>query len=265
MDLNMKDKVVVITGGSSGIGKAAALEFAREGAKVSICARTMAKLEAVQQEYKELGFDVDIYQVDVGEVDQLQAMADAVIAKHGRINIWINNAGIDIHRPVLEFTREHFDAMINTNLYSVFEGCRIAGRHMIERGEGGVIMNIASYTVKIPHSEGAIYAATKCGVSSFTKTFAASFAPYGIRVVGIIPGMIETEISREAIAINRDLYTANVAAGRLGQPEDLTKPMVFLASDCCDYINGCDIEIHGGKYAVQNTRYAWDRAAAEGK
>ena len=158
----------------------------------------------------------------------------------------------------MDFPVEVYDQIMKTNVYAVFEGSRIAANYMKEAGKGGVIINIESYTVKIPHTEGSVYAASKAAVGSFTKSFAANLAPYGIRVVGIIPGMIETDIAKDAIAVNRDLYTANIAMQRLGQPEDLAKPVVFLSSDCAAYISGVEIEIAGGKYAVQNSRYAWE-------
>ena len=124
---------------------------------------------------------------------------------------------------MLDFTKEEYDAVMNIDLAGVFEGCRIAGRHMIAQGRGGVIINASSFASRIPHTEGAVYAAAKSGVSSFTKTFAANFAPYGIRVLGYIPGMIQTEISRVSISENRELYTQNVALKRLGEPEESGK------------------------------------------
>ena len=265
MELNLQGKSVVITGGATGIGRATAIEFAKEGAKVSVCGRTLSKLEKMQEDCKKLGFDVDIYQVDVADTDSLDQMAEQVAEKCNGIDIWINNAGIAINRPVLEFTKEEYDMVMKINLEGVFEGCRIAGRHMIRQGRGGVIINASSFASKIPHTEGAVYAASKSGVSSFTKTFAANFAPYGIRVVGYIPGMIQTEISRVSISENRDLYTANVAEQRLGEPEDLARPLVFLASDACGYITGFDLEISGGKYIVQNPKFSWENKKKQEK
>ncbi len=257
MELNLKDKSVVITGGATGIGKACALEFLKEGAKVSVCNRTQAKLDAAKAEFKELGYDIGTYQVDVGNADELKAFAAEVVKANGGIDVWVNNAGIDIHYKALDFPVEIYDQIMKTNVYAVFEGSRIAAEYMKAAGKGGVIINIESYTVKIPHTEGSVYAASKAAVGSFTRSFAANLAPYGIRVVGIIPGMIETDIAKDAIAVNRDLYTANIAMQRLGQPEDLAKPVVFLSSDCAAYITGVEVEIAGGKYAVQNSRYSW--------
>lgn len=131
---------------------------------------------------------------------------------------------------------------------------------MIRQGRGGVILNAESYAVKIPHAQGAVYAATKAAVQSFVRSFAANLAPYGIRVIGYIPGMIVSEISEESIRENRKLYTQNIAMQRLGRPEDLAKTLVFLASDGAGYISGTDVEIAGGKYAVQDSEFPWKQA-----
>jgi len=257
MDLHLKDKCVVVTGGGTGIGKEAAKEFAREGAKVSICGRRFNRLEEVKAELKAEGLDCDCYQLDVSDTEAMRKTADEIAKKNGGIDVWINNAGVAINKPVLEFTKEDYDYVMKINLESVYEGCRIAGKHMIDQGRGGVIINASSFVTKIPHSEGTLYAASKAGVNSLTRTFAANFAPYGIRVCGYIPGMIVTEISAESVKQNEQLYTENVPMHRLGKPEDLAKPIVFLASDACAYVTGIEFEISGGKYAVQNSSYPW--------
>ena len=250
MELNLRDKSVLITGGSAGIGKAIAFEFLNEGANVSICGTSEAKLKATQEEAKSKGFNLDVYQVDVTNKEQLEDMAEQIAQKNGGIDVWINT--------VLDFQVEDYDRVMKTNLYAVFEGCRIAGEHMIKQGRGGVIINASSYTVNIPHTRGSVYAASKAAVSSFTKSIAANFAPYGIRVVGYQPGMVETEMTKEMCARNRDLYIQNVPLGRLGQPEDIAKPVVFMASDACSYITGFDIQVSGGKYSVQDSRFSWE-------
>ena len=258
MELNLRDKSVLITGGSAGIGKAIAFEFLNEGANVSICGTSEAKLKATQEEAKSKGFNLVVYQVDVTSKEQLEDMAEQIAQKNGGIDVWINNAGVDLHHTVLDFPVEDYDRVMKTNLYAVFEGCRIAGEHMIKQGRGGVIINASSYTVNIPHTRGSVYAASKAAVSSFTKSIAANFAPYGIRVVGYQPGMVETEMTKEMCARNRDLYIQNVPLGRLGHPEDIAKPVAFLASDACSYITGFDIQVSGGKYSVQDSRFSWE-------
>ena len=125
--------------------------------------------------------------------------------------------------------------------------------------KSGVIINISSYASKIPHAEGAVYAASKAAVSSLTKTLAANLAPYNIRVMGIIPGMIQSDISEDSIKVNRASYVQNIAMKRLGVPEDLAKPIVFVCSDAASYMSGFDMEITGGKYAAQNTDWPWER------
>jgi NAD(P)-dependent dehydrogenase (short-subunit alcohol dehydrogenase family) len=258
MDLRLKGKSVVITGGGTGIGKEAAKEFAREGAVVSVCGRTLSKLQAMQEEAKSEGLTIHIYQADVVDFKAVETMAARIASDSGGIDVWINNAGVSVNKPIMEFTRDDWNFVMETNLAGVFEGARIAARHMIKQGRGGVIINTSSYNAKIPHSNGGIYAASKAGVSNLTKTFAANLAPYGIRVISIIPGMIETEISRDIISKNRSLYIQNIALQRLGRPEDLAKPMVFLASEGAGYITGVDIEIHGGKYDVQDSPAPWE-------
>ena len=187
MDLHLTGKHVVITGGATGIGRAAALEFCREGASVSVCGRTMEKLEKMKQEFSGLGFEADIYQVDVSDFKSVERMADEAAKKHGGIDIWINNAGIAINRPVLDFTKEEYDAVMNIDLAGVFEGCRIAGRHMIAQGRGGVIINAASFASRIPHTEGAVYAAAKSGVSSFYENLRGELCPLRDPGAGIYP------------------------------------------------------------------------------
>jgi NAD(P)-dependent dehydrogenase (short-subunit alcohol dehydrogenase family) len=257
MELHLKGKSIVITGGGTGIGKEAAREFFREGAVVSICGRTLTKLESMRNECKNEGFTVDIYQADVADTKAIETMAETIAAKHG-IDVWINNAGITVNKPVLDFTQEDWDSTININLAGVYEGSRIAARHMIKQNRGGVIINVSSYSAKIAHSSGAIYSATKAGVSSLSKSFAANLAPYGIRVISLIPGMIETDISREAIAKMRPFLLQSIVMQRLGLPEDMAKPMVFLASGAAGYITGVDIEISGGKFAVQDPQAPWE-------
>lgn len=259
MDLNLKNKTVVITGGTIGIGRATAVEFLREGANVAVFSR---KKENVAQFVKEMSEEFSAEKVygesaDVTDEEQVKCFAENVNRHFGSIDIWINNAGIAINKPFMEFTKEDWDSINRINLEGVWNCARIAASYMREQ-ESGVIINISSYASLIPHAGGAIYAATKAAVSSLTKTLAAELAPYGVRVVGIIPGMIRTNIAKENIAKFEAKYVRDISMKRLGVPEDLAKPIVFLCSDAAGYISGTDIEITGGKYAVQNSDWAWD-------
>ena len=257
MNKIFEGKVVFISGEATGIGKAIAIEFASRKAIVYVCARRRHKLDALAYTAKEQGLSITCLQLDVRDRTSLQKFAKETALKHNSLDIWINNAAVVIDKPILDFNDDEWDTIVNTNLKAVFEGSRIAARQMISLGKGGVIINASSYAALIPHSQGALYAMTKAGVSSLTKSMAANFAPYGIRVFGFIPGMIRTDMSINSISEYNDEYVKNIALGRLGRPEDLSKFIVFLASDDAQYFTGTDIEITGGKYCVQNAFVPW--------
>ena len=259
MDLHLNGKVAVITGGAAGIGKAAALEFIKEGVQVAIFGRRLEKLEEFAAECKEQGAEIYYESVDVTDTKAVEAFAGHVWDKYGRLDIWVNNAGIAINKEFTEFTQEDYDAIMKIDLEGVFHGTQIAAKYMKEQ-KSGVILNASSFASLIPHANGVIYAAAKAGVSNMTRSTAAALAPWGIRVISYIPGMIMTAISQEFIAEYRDKFTKDISLGRLGVPEDLAKPLVFLCSDAASYISGCDIEITGGKFAVQDCAMSWRMA-----
>lgn len=256
MDLHLAGKVAVISGGATGIGKAIAQEFLREGVTVAVFGRRLQVLKAFAEEAEQDGYQIYYESVDVCRTEQVRAFAERVFHRFGHIDIWINNAGIAINKSFMEFTREEWEQMNRINLEGVFFGTQIAAEYMIPQ-KSGVIINASSFAARIPHANGAVYAATKAGVSSLTRTAGASLAPYGIRVLSYIPGMIASDISREFITEYRDKFVKDIPLGRIGEPEDLAKPVVFLASDAARYITACDIEITGGKFAVQDASMAW--------
>ena len=258
MNLNLEGKSVVITGGGTGIGRAVAEEFLREGARVAILGRRLEPLKDFHDEMAKAGWDGVYYEsCDVTKPDAVRAYAQRVVEKFGSLDVWINNAGISIDKPFMDFTEEDWDRIVSINLKSVFQCTQIAAAHMKRQGSG-VIFNASSFCAKIPHANGVLYAATKAAVSSMTKSTAAALAPYGIRVLGYIPGMIVTPISESMISQYKDKFIKDIALGRLGRPEDLAKPIVFMASDACGYMTGVDIEISGGKYIVQNPGFSWE-------
>jgi len=264
MELNLTGKVVVITGGATGIGRAAAAEFLREGAKVAVLGRRAEPLRQFQDEMARQGQEVYCESCDVTDPGAVRAYAQRVKEKWGGLDVWVNNAGIALDKPFLQFTGEDWEKVTSINLKAVFDCTQIAAGHMIEGG-GGVIINASSFCSKIPHANGVLYAATKAAVSNMTKSTAAALAPYGIRVVGYIPGMIVTPISESMVSQYKDKFTKDIALGRLGRPEDLAKPIVFLASDAARYITGVDLEISGGKFTAQDCAMAWRFKAEEEK
>ena len=261
MDLHLKDKVVVVTGGGTGIGRAIAEAFLREGAKVAVFGRREQPLADFLAGAEASGGTAYIEVLDVTDRAGVAAFADRVKEKLGEIDVWVNNAGSDIHNRFLEYTEEEYDAIVDLNLKSLFFAAQVAGRHM--KGRGGVILNISSFAVGMPHANGVVYAATKAAVASITRSTAAALAPHGIRVVGIRPGMILTPLAAEQIKGEEDKYLQFIASKRFGTPEDIADPCVFLASDRASYVTGVDVEINGGKFAVQDCDLAWRLEASE--
>lgn len=256
MDLGLKDKVVVITGGTAGIGEACALAFSREGAHVAVCGRTQKRIAAFKERCAQAGADVFVKQADAGQAEELQAFADAVVSRFGTIDVWINNAGINVGKRLMEITPEDWQQTVAVNLSGVLFGTQIAARAMGEKG--GVILNASSFASLIPSVGGTMYGATKAAVSNMTKTMAAELAPQHIRVNAYIPGIIDTPMNAERIAddANHALINA-IALHRVGKADEMAQALVFLASDQASYITGTAIEVSGGKYAVQNSEILW--------
>ncbi|MFT3985952.1 MAG: SDR family oxidoreductase, partial [Lachnospiraceae bacterium] len=198
---------------------------------------------------------------DIRDKERLKLFAANVHNRFGSLDVWVNNAGVANDKPFLDYTEEEWNTIVGINLEAVWDGIRIVSPYMIKQKKG-VIINISSFASVIPSVGGAVYGATKAAVSSLTRTTEAELAPYGIRVLGIVPGMINTEISHENIKQNKEKLVRNISAGRLGEAADLAKPIVFLASDAAAYIAGFDVQITGGKFAVQNTERAWEAKKA---
>ena len=257
MQLNLQDKRVVIAGGATGIGKSIALEFMREGAKVAICGRTKSKLEHARAEFAQYGFALLTRVADVTDYDELSSFADAVKSENGGIDIWINNAGSNQLKGLMDYGVDEFKHMVNTLFISVFSGSKIAALHMRPQKKG-VIINASSFTALIPSAGSAPYSACKAAVSSLTRTFAAELAADNIRVLAYAPGMIATDISQKNIELNRQQLLSCIPMQRFGTPEDCAKMVVFLASDCASYVSGTQVEISGGKFCVQNPLYAYE-------
>ena len=266
MELGLQKKVVVITGGGTGIGFATAMEFLREGAQVIVTGRRTAPLEEAEAEAKAEGYELGWASCDVSDEPALKQFAEDVVAKYGHIDVWVNNAGVNFSKDFLDTTTEDLENTMRINLGGTFNGTKVAAEHMMKNevaeGDKGVIINLSSFASKLPHTNTVPYAASKAAVSNLTRTTADALAPYGIRVVGVIPGMIITPIAEKAIEEYREKFTKDISAGRLGKPEDLAKPIVFLASSAAGYISGVDIEVSGGKFAVQDCDMGWRFKAA---
>lgn len=247
--MRMKDKVVLVTGGAAGIGKATAERFAEEGAKVIIC--DLAE-EAGKKVAEAIGGD--FYKVDVTDRQAVQAWVDAVIAKHGRIDVIVNNAGIVRDGQLVKFkegrlvgqmSEADFDLVISINLKGVFNCAQAVAPQMIKQGNG-VILNATSVVGLDGNFGQTNYVATKSGVIGMTKVWARELGRYGVRVNALAPGFIATEILNSMPQKIIDGMKARTPLGRMGDPRDIANAYLFLASDEASFITGETLRVDGG-------------------
>lgn len=248
MDLGIKGRRAIVTGGGSGIGRETARQFLEEGARVVICGRTEAKINATRDELAKLtNGDIHAVQADMTREADIARLVDTAQQKLGGIDILVNNAGTIRRSPAVEQSDEDWTTVLNVNLSSVFRLTQHAGRHMLARGSGKVI-NIAS----LLSFQGGIlvpaYAAAKGGVAQLTKAFANEWASKGVQVNAIAPGYMATD-NTAALRNNPERsrqILERIPTGRWGDPEDLAGAAVFLASAASDYVNGHVLVVDGG-------------------
>ena len=256
----LKGKCAVITGATEGIGFETARLFLEQGARIAICGRRKDRLEQAKEELQSLADDpADVYGgvCDAADTKQLDSFLSDAAASLGGIDILINNAGIAPPALKLEETPDElWDQVMTVNARSVFAGIRAGAALMKEKG--GVIINASSFAAVIPSVRNGVYAASKAAVTSLTRTAASELAPYGIRVVGYIPGIIDTRMNKESIQQNGSALRSPISLQRFGTPRDMAQGILFLASDSASYITGTCLEISGGKFATQNPQAAWD-------
>jgi NAD(P)-dependent dehydrogenase (short-subunit alcohol dehydrogenase family) len=256
MDINLNNKIAVITGGTAGIGLAIAELFAREGAEVAICSRSQSNVNDALGYLKEKGLSAYGEAVDVSNGPGLFAFAARVEKKFGGLDVWISNAGIFPPKKIKDATESEWQQVMDINLKSVYYGGIIAADKIRKRG-GGVLINAASFASVMPAVGSGVYAATKAAVASMTRSLAAELAPFNIRVVAYIPGVIETPMTESWIRAKGNILASQCALQRLGSPEEVANVVLFLASDKASYITGTCVEITGGKFCVQNPQDGW--------
>lgn len=249
--MRLKDKVCLITGGAAGIGKAAAIRFAQEGAKVVICDVSQ---EAGDELLPLLGPDASFYVVNVVDRDAVQGWIDAIVQKYGRIDVLINNAGVTRDsllvkykdgQVVSQMSQEAWDFVIDVNLKGVFNCAQAVIPTMIEQG-GGIIINASSVVGLYGNFGQTNYVATKAGVIGMTKVWARELGKYKIRVNAVAPGFVLTEMVKkmpEKVLANMQEHTP---IGRLGEPEDIANAFLWLASDEASFVHGTTISVDGG-------------------
>ncbi|WP_197492185.1 SDR family oxidoreductase [Arachidicoccus ginsenosidimutans] len=256
--MKLQNQIAIITGASSGIGKAVAKSLALEGAKVIInypFEKTKADAQAVLDDIKQAGGDGIIFQADVSKETDVQNMFAATIQQFGTVDILVNNAGIQSDAPFEEMTLDKWNAVIGVNLTGQFLCAREAIKEFLRRGidetksvAAGKIICMSSVHQIIPWAGHANYAASKGGINMLMQTLAQEFAPKKIRINSICPGAIQTPINHNAWATPEALNSllTLIPYKRIGQPEDIGKAAVWLASDESDYVCGTSIYVDGG-------------------
>ena len=253
--MRFSGKVAVITGGARGIGRACAERFLSEGAAVVI-----ADIDADQlaKTAGELGGPDRVLAVvtDVSQKPQVDALVAQCVAVFGRLDIMVNNAGIAQVKDYLDITVADFDHVLGVNLKGAFLGTQAAARQMIAQGQGGVIINMSSINSGLANPNLATYAISKGGINQVTSTAAVAFAPHNIRVCGVGPGTIATEMIEGAFtkrAGGRETILSRTPMGRLGRPEEVAAVVAFLASDDASYFTGETIYPDGGRRVLNYT------------
>ena len=238
-------KVSLITGAAQGIGLATAKKFVQEGAVVVVCDIHAEAVNAAVAQCQAFGAQVEGHAMDVTHRDQVDAVVAAVLARHGRIDVLVNNAGITQDARLQNMTQAQFDRVIDVNLRGVFHCAQAVANTMVAQGSGGILN--ASSVVGIYGNFGQTnYAASKFGVIGFTKTWSRELGPKGVRVNAVAPGFIATPILSTIPEKVIAEMAQRVPLRRLGQPEEIANVYAFLASDEASYINGEVIEVSGG-------------------
>ncbi|RMF79146.1 MAG: SDR family oxidoreductase [Chloroflexi bacterium] len=245
-NVNLENQVALVTGAGRGIGRAIAQGLADSGARIAV---NDIDGDSAVATTNALATDSKTYVADVGNAEAVQRMIETIADEMGRLDIVINNAGVEITNSILDFSIEDWQHTLNVNLSAAFYTSQYAGRIMREQG-AGIIINIASIAGhNIPIRHRSAYVATKAGLIGFTRECAREFAEYGIRVNAICPGVIETEMTRHLRnnPAQMEKWLADIPQRRLGQPEDVVGLVLYLCSDASRYITGQAINVDGGK------------------
>jgi NAD(P)-dependent dehydrogenase (short-subunit alcohol dehydrogenase family) len=269
MDLGLKDKIAVVTGGSMGIGYAIAEELLREGAIVTIAGRNEEHLSAAKKTLSAIaGADrIQTVAADCSKEADTNRLAREA-AHDGKIDVWVNNVGTNFGRKGELYSEEELDALIAICFKATVFGSQAAYTYM--KGHGGSIVNIASLAARCAScGRSTIYAALKSAVVGLTNTTAGEYAAYGIRVNAVLPGFTATPLVKKSIAdglmsqLELDRQLSGILERRMADPSEIAKPVVFLASDAASFITAESLEVSGGHSRVLNPWYSYEKREKE--
>jgi glucose 1-dehydrogenase len=247
--MTLEGKVAIVTGGNSGIGKAVVLALAGAGANVVIdYVANEEATEELEQQIAKLGEKAIGVEADVSKVADLERLIKAAVDAFGRLDVMVNNAGIETRTSILDTTEAQYDKVLDINLKSAFFGTQLAAKQMIAQGTGGRIINISSVHEDWPMPSNTPYCLSKGGMRMLTRTAGIELAPHGVNVVGVGPGAVDTPINAETEADPAKLKTLNAAIpiGRMAQPAEIGSVVVFAAGDGASYLTATTIFADGG-------------------
>lgn len=245
--MRLQNKIAIITGAGSGIGRGIALAFVKEGAKVVVADINEEGGKKTVEQLKEQGGEAVFVKTDVSKSRDIDEMVKTCLDEFGRVDILVNNAGIVKFSPLHETPEEDWDAVLNVNLKSVFLGCKKVIPEMLKQGKGKII-SIASIAGLVGFENIGPYCASKGGIIALTREMALEYAKHKINVNCIAPGVIKTAMTKDLLADpdTRQFLESSTLYPRLGEPEDIAQAAVYLASDESDFVNGEVLVVDGG-------------------
>jgi glucose 1-dehydrogenase len=245
----LQGKVAIVTGGNTGIGKAVVLALAEQGASVVIdYVSNPQATEDLERKIADLGEAATAVEADVSKIEDLQRMIDTAVSAYGRLDVMVNNAGVETRTSVLDTTEAQYEKVLDINLKSAFFGTQLAAKQMIAQGGGGRIINMTSVHEDWPMAGNTAYCLSKGGMRMLTRTAGVELGPHNICVVGVGPGAVDTPINAQTVANPAALAALNksIPLGRLAEPEEIASVVAFLAGPGAGYITGTTIFADGG-------------------